>query len=90
MTAGGDQVTLAFDEDLAGVDSLPGLLASTLAITADGEPVSVDGYACGAFGRIGRRLQLYLSEVVTRGQEVVVLHRSHPRRRRRRAPGLGR
>ena len=72
VTAGGDHVTLAFDEDLAGVDFLLGLLASALAITADGQPVSVDGYAYGAFGRIGRRLQLYLSSVVTRGQEVVV------------------
>ena len=72
VTAGGDEVTLAFDEDLAGVDSLLGLLASALAVTADGQPVSVDGYAYGAFGRIGRRLQLYLSGVVTRGQEVVV------------------
>ena len=72
VTAGGDEVILAFDEDLAGVDSLLGLLASALAVTADGQPVSVDGYAYGAFGRIGRRLQLYLSGVVTRGQEVVV------------------
>ena len=31
-----------------------------------------DRYAYGAFGRIGRRLQLYLSGVVIRGQEVVV------------------
>ena len=72
VTAGGDEMTLAFDEDLAGVDSLLGLLASALAVTADGQPVRVDGYAHGAFGRIGRRLQLYLSGVVTRGQEVVV------------------
>ena len=87
VTAGGDQVTLAFDEDLAGVDSLRGLLASALAIAADGQPVSVDGYAYGAFERIGRRLQLYLSGVVTRGQDVVV---SYTGRRRRRAPGPGR
>ena len=72
VTAAGDEVTLAFDEDLAGVDSLLGLLASALTVTADGQPVSVDGYAYGAFGRIGRRLQLYLSGVVTRGQDVVV------------------
>ena len=72
VTAGGDQVTLAFDEDLAGVDSLLGLLASALAIAAGGQPVSVDGYTYGAFGRIGPGLQLYLSGVVTRGQEVVV------------------
>ena len=72
VTAAGNEVTLAFDEDLAGVDSLLGLLASALAVTADGQPIPVEGYAQGAFGRIGRRLQVYLSEVVTRGQEVVV------------------
>ena len=72
VAAAGDEMTLAFDEELAGVDSLLGLLASALAVTADGQPVAVDGYAQGAFGRVGRRLHLYLSGVVTRGQEVVV------------------
>ena len=72
VAVSGDELALTFDEELAGVDSLLGLLASALSVTADGEPVSVDGYAYGAFGRIGRRLLLFLSGVVTRGQTVVV------------------
>ena len=72
VAVSGDEMALAFDEELAGVDSLPGLLASALSVTADGEPVAVDEYAPGGFGRIGRRLQLSLSAVVTRGQTVVV------------------
>ncbi len=71
VAVSGDEMALAFDEELAEVDSLLDLLASALSVTADGEPVSVDGYA-GAFGRIGRRLQLVLSSVITRGQTVVV------------------
>ena len=72
VAVSGDEMALAFDEELAGVDSLHGLLASALSVTADGEPVPVDGYAYGGFGRIGRRLQLFLSSVITRGQTVVV------------------
>ncbi len=66
MAVSGDEMALAFDEELAGVDSLRGLLASSLSVTANGEPVPVDGYAHGSFGRIGRRLQLFLSGVITR------------------------
>ncbi len=72
VAVSGDEMALAFDEELAGVDSLHDLLASALSVTADGEPVPVDGYAYGGFGRIGRRLQLFLSSVITRGQTVVV------------------
>ncbi len=72
VAASGDELTLAFDEELAEVEFLLDLLASTLSVTADGRPISVDGYAAGAFGRIGRRLQLVLSGVITRGQTVVV------------------
>ena len=72
VAVSGDEMALAFDEELAGVDSLHGLLASALSVTADGEPVPVDGYAYGGSGRIGRRLQLFLSSVITRGQTVVV------------------
>ena len=72
VAASGDELALAFDEELAEVDSLLDLLASALFVTADGEPVSVDGYATGGFGRIGRRLQLFLSSVIARGQTVVV------------------
>ena len=72
VAVSGAEMALAFDEELAGVDSLHGLLASALSVTADGEPVPVDGYAYGGFGRIGRRLQLFLSSVITRGQTVVV------------------
>ena len=72
VAVSGDEMALAFDEELAGVDSLHGLLASALSVTAEGEPVPVDGYAYGGFGRIGRRLQLFLSSVITRGQTVVV------------------
>ena len=72
VAVSGDEMALAFDEELAGVDSLHDLLASALSVTADGEPVPVDGYAYGDFGRIGRRLQLFLSSVITRGQTVVV------------------
>ena len=72
VAVSGDEMTLAFDEELAGVDSLLDLLASALSVTADGGPVPVGGYAYGGFERIGRRLQLFLSGVITRGQTVVV------------------
>ena len=68
----GDELTLAFDEELAGVDSLLELLASALSVTADGTPVPVGDALGGGFGDIGRRLQLLLSSAITRGQTVVV------------------
>ena len=61
VAVSGEEMALAFDEELAGVDSLLDLLTSALSVTVDGEPVPVDGYAYGGFGRIGRRLTTWLS-----------------------------
>ena len=43
---------LTFDEDLAGVDSLLGLLASALAVTADGQT------AAGRLSPVGLKAEL--------------------------------